>query len=319
VLENQAETAQVMTVTEPGYSASGPVSGAPLSAGSPVSEWVKLPLFLPNLRKFQQDHDQLYLQITSTVALPDSQRTLIVYILRIAIVFFVLATAACATTEPLSEYIVSINSITYASTPEGIRYVLMPANEGTTSNDLEFKEYAGYISRALQSRGFTLADNAENADAAIFVAYGVGDPQETEYSYKVPVWGYTGVSPSRTVETTTTFGRSVAYTATRTYRHYGITGYQTQEASFTTYSKFIVLDAFNLAEFQQNQKEDQLWRIIITSTGTSSDLRRFFPYMVAASEPYIVRNTNQQVTVTVDQNTPAVRDLKGQGREETKQ
>lgn len=234
------------------------------------------------------------------------------------VVFFVLATAGCATTEPLSQCTVSINSISYAYAPEGIRYVLMPANEGTASNDLQFEQYASYISSALQSRGLILTDNAENADAVIFVAYGISDPQENEYSYKVPVWGDTGVSPSRTVETTTTFGRSVAYTATTTYRRYGITGHQTKVAGFTTYSKFIVLDAFGLSKFQQNQEQDHLWRIIITSTGTSTDLRRIFPYMVAASEPYIVTNTNQQVTVTLDASTPAVPDLKGRGQEGTK-
>lgn len=110
-----------------------------------------------------------------------------------------------------------------------------------------------------------------------------------------------------------TYGGIGTYSGTTTYTPtYGITGSTTDSGTYTTYQRFLVLDALDLPEYRQTKKEVELWKTTITSTGSSGDLRRVFPYMVTASMPHIGTNTGQQVKVILMENDPAVMNLKGQ-------
>ncbi|MBI3811240.1 MAG: hypothetical protein HY283_03410 [Nitrospirae bacterium] len=178
---------------------------------------------------------------------------------------------------------------------------------------MQFKEYAAYINRALISRGLTPVETAEKADLAVFVIYGIGNPQEHQYSYSLPVWGQTGVSSSNTYGTLSMYGNYGTYSGTTTYNPtYGIKGYTSHVGNYATYFRFLVLDALDLAEYKQTKKEVQLWKTIITSTGSSGDLRRVFPYLVSASKPHIAANTGQQIKVILEENDPSVMEIKGQ-------
>jgi len=54
-----------------------------------------------------------------------------------------------------------------------------------------------------------------------------------------------------------------------------------------------------------------VWRTVVTSRGTSNDLREVFPVLVAASQPYISTNTGKQVKVILNENDRAVIEIKG--------
>lgn len=233
--------------------------------------------------------------------------------LRLACVLLMLLTAAgCATMQPL-RYTVNVDSISDPTALARTKYILLPGNKDTSANDLQFKEYAAYINRALISRGLTPVETVENADLAVFVIYGIGNPQEYQYSYSLPVWGQTGVSSSNTYGTLSTYGNSGTYSGTTTYNPtYGIKGYTSHVGSYTEYFRFLVLDALDLAEYKQTKKEVQLWKTTITSTGSSGDLRRVFPYLVSASKPNIAANTGQQIEVILEENDPSVMEIKGQ-------
>jgi hypothetical protein len=192
-------------------------------------------------------------------------------------------------------------------------FVLLPGNKDTSVTDLQFREYAAYIDRALVSRGYVPAESIDKADLAVFVIYGIGNPQEHQYSYSIPTFGQTGVSSSSTYGTLNTYGSFGTYSGTTTYTPtYGITGSTSHIRTYTTYFRFLVLDALNLSEYKQTKKEVQLWKTTITSTGSSGDLRRVFPYMVTASMPHIGTNTGQQIKVILEENDPAVLNVKGQ-------
>jgi len=75
------------------------------------------------------------------------------------------------------------------------------------------------------------------------------------------------------------------------------------------------LVAYDFNAFLKNQEEIQLWRTQITSSGSSGDLRRVFPVLVAASVPYLGRNSGQKVKVELRESDDEVLQIKGEGAE----
>jgi hypothetical protein len=217
--------------------------------------------------------------------------------------------AGCAVTQHFN---VRVDSLAHVGAPTKRSYVLLPGNKGMTAGDLQFQEYAAYVHRALAARGFIQARRFEDADIAVFLAYGIGNPQTHVYSYSLPVWGQTGYSGSSTYGTLNTFGGYGTYSSTTTYTPtHGITGYSTEVGTYTTYFRFVLLDAYDLATYRREKKLAQVWRSTVTSTGSSGDLRRVFPAMVAGSARHLATNTGQRIEIVVDEESPAVRDIKG--------
>jgi hypothetical protein len=107
------------------------------------------------------------------------------------------------------------------------------------------------------------------------------------------------------------FGGDSLYSGTTTYTPtFGVTGYVPRTESVTTYSRFIVLDAYDAERYKRDTKLEQVWRTIVTSTGSSGDLRRIFPAMVAGSVRYFGMNPGAKVGVNVNEQSPAVMFLK---------
>lgn len=167
--------------------------------------------------------------------------------------------------------------------------------------------------RVLNAQGFTAASKADDADLAIFLSYGIGDPQTQQYTYSLPVWGQTGVSSAQTYGTATAYGNSASYSGTTTYTpSYGITGYSTHTGSVTTFFRHAQITGYDFKEFRQSNKQLQLWRTTITSTGTSGDLREVFPVLIGAAVPYIATNTGKQISVQLTESADIVRAVKGE-------
>lgn len=218
--------------------------------------------------------------------------------------------SGCATAQP--RFLVGVDSIAADVANAKKSYVLLPANKDVAPDDLQFKEFASYVHRALKAQGFTEAPSIEKGDVLVFLAYGIGDPQQHQFSYAVPHWGQTGVSSATTYGTLQSYGSSGTYSGTTTYEPaYGITGYSTHVKSYTTYSRFVRLDAYDLGVYKKQKKYTQLWRTTATSRGESSDLRMVFPIIMAASKPYIATNTGRSVTVTLYEDDQAVVEIKG--------
>ncbi len=127
------------------------------------------------------------------------------------------------------------------------------------------------------------------------------------------MWGQTGVSSSQTYGTATTYGNSTTYSGTTTYNPtYGITGYSSHTETQTTFFRYALITAYDLKVFRDSQKQVELWRTTVTSTGSSGDLREVFPILIGASVPYIATNTGKQVPVEMRENDNIVRAVKGQ-------
>ena len=234
----------------------------------------------------------------------------------LTILVAVLLVSGCATVQP--QFHVKVDSISDRSVDKNL-YILLPGNKDTKAEDLQFKEYAAYVNRALIKQGFVPAESFEKANIAIILVYGIGDPKEHQYSYSIPTWGKTGVSSSYTTGTISSYGGYGSYSGATTYTPtYGVTGSTTHTGSYTTYFRFMVLDAVDLDEYKKSKKEVQLWKTTATSSGSNGDLRLVFPILVAASQQYFGKNTGQKVEVKLYKEDERVVEIKSVTKTEKK-
>lgn len=224
----------------------------------------------------------------------------------------VLLLAGCATVDNRPLFTVGINSFVRPGTEALKTFVLLPSQEGKTADDLQFLEFSAYVERALAARGFSKASDFSTADLAIFVAYGIGDPKTQTYTYNLPVWGQTGVASSTTTGNVNVYGNTGTYSQTTTNTpQYGIKGYTSHQGSVTTFTRHAFLTAYDLATFRESKSEKVVWETKIASVGSSGDLRRVFPIMIAASRPYIGASTGKIVDVSLHEDDVPVLEVKG--------
>lgn len=219
----------------------------------------------------------------------------------------------CANQKPASPpFYVYIDSLRSDEAIGKNKYILLPGMKDVNENDLQYIEYSKYINRALTFQGYIQVDNIDEAEIAVFLSYGIGDPQTTQYTYSIPRWGQTGISGSNTTGVITSYGSTATYSGTTTYRPtYGITGYSTQTATRVNYFRHLQLEATDLKEYRKTEQNKQLWKTTVTSTGSSGDLRRVFPILVGASKAYIGTSTNNQVELKLYEYDQRVMDIKG--------
>lgn len=234
--------------------------------------------------------------------------------MRIKLIFLatLLMVSGCATMGA-PQFNVVVDSLASPNAATEKAYILLPGNKDVSWNDLQFQEYAGYLMRALAADGFVPVKDAAKAGVAIVLFYGIGDPQGHQYSYSLPVFGQTGVASSNTYGTVTSYGSSASYSGTTTYTpSYGITGYSSQTGSYTTYFRYAKITAYDYQRYLQNKEQVELWKTTITSTGSSGDLRRVFPILVAAAAPYIASNTGKQIHINLHETDAIVKAVKGE-------
>ena len=177
--------------------------------------------------------------------------------------------------------------------------------------DLEFREYSEYLHRALALKGFVPATSVDDADIAIFVRYGLGDPRSESYSYSIPTYGQTGGGTTTYSGTTYGSGGSTYSSGTITQAPtYGVTGVQTYSGTRTSYFRFLTLDAIDLSQYEEGKDIVPAWKTTVTSRGSSSDLRRVFPVLVGASQEHIGTNTGKQVTVELTETDARVKQVR---------
>lgn len=219
--------------------------------------------------------------------------------------------SGCTMMQP-RRFISSVDSLAQADATVKKRYILMPGNKNVVVGDLQFQEFAAYIDKALTEKGFVKTNTYEEADVAVFLTYAIGDPQTHQYTYSFPTWGQTGAASSHTHGTVSSYGGMATYSGTTTYTPtYGVTGSTTHVGRRTTYTRFLLLDAYDVATYIKENKMNQVWKTSVISTGSSNDLRLVVPYMITAMKPHLGTNTGRKVEVEVRADDPAVQLLRG--------
>lgn len=163
------------------------------------------------------------------------------------------------------KYVTHITAFGSIDFREG-RFYIEPADENISPNDLEFKEYAKYVSAYFVAKGGIRVDDIKDADAFILMDYGIGETKPLVYHN--PIIGRTGVSSQRT-----TFYKNSAHTS---YSYnYGVVGYDTRTVD--QYRKYI-----NLHVYRQNEEENPtpIWKAEITCTSPGTDLAQSIPPMM---------------------------------------
>ncbi|MCE5300328.1 MAG: hypothetical protein LLG37_05580 [Spirochaetia bacterium] len=209
-------------------------------------------------------------------------------------------------------YLVNVDSINDNRDNKPRVYQILPGNRDVSTYDLQFKEYAGLLVRALSVQGYVLADDTHPAEFEIYLSYGVGEPESHTYSYTTPVWGQTGTD----VYSVTTHRKNpdntvTEYSQTSVDPQYGITGFTSQTAEYTVYRKYIILDAFDIKNVKPGTKLNEIWKTSISSVGQSKNLRRAFPGMLAAAASFIGGNTGGEISVSIEKDADLTRQIKG--------
>ena len=211
------------------------------------------------------------------------------------------------TTSP--QYIVDIDSINDGTTGKS-RYILLSGKKGVSEDDLQFKEFAKYVDYALKKKGFIKTKTPTEADIAIFLFYAISGPSEHQYSYSLPVYGQTGVSSSHSYGTVTSYGSTASYAGSTYYTPtYGIVGSSQYSGTIITYTRYVSLNAIDLEE-QKIGTEKQVWKTTIISSGSSGDLRKVFPILIAAGQNYFGENSNGKIRVCIYETDVQVENIK---------
>lgn len=209
-------------------------------------------------------------------------------------------------------YQVRVNGLGNTTPDAYSTFIVIPAMEGITADDLQFAEYAQYVVTALKDRGFKPVSESDTADLAVALSYGISDPQSQAYSYSVPTYGVTGYQSSTTTGVAVPVGGSTYYTGKTTYTPtYGVTGSQTYSGVQTYFTRYCVIGGYDLEALRSSGDVKQVWKTVITSSGSSGDLRRALPAMIAAAQPLIATNTGVIREVDIKESDERVRRIKG--------
>ncbi|OAH99996.1 hypothetical protein A1353_19970 [Methylomonas methanica] len=210
--------------------------------------------------------------------------------------------AACSTSPRPMQFRTEIDSLVAVSAPQSnMRFVVLPGNAGANEQDLQFIEFKTYIEKVLANRGYSKASSIQDSNLVMFLSYGVGAPEVHQYTYEVPLWN--------------DMGYYYPYRMSRFYNGYypgfGVGGYSQRTESYTTFRRYLVLEACDKEAYLQQQQRKQLWKTSVQSNGSSNDLRLVFPYMAAAMQAYLGTNTGHMITVDIDETNTLVRSLLG--------
>jgi hypothetical protein len=208
-------------------------------------------------------------------------------------------------------YHMSIDSINDGQKVVNQTYVIVPGDPNIETADIQFREFSVYVGRALKTIGYTAAPVNQAPDVEIYLSYGLGSPQTHVRTYSVPVWGQTGTDIITSENNMATRTGTNRITTTSINPEYGVTSYATQEENYTTYPKYIEIDAYNIKNVKPGARPEELWKTTIHSEGKKNELRHAFPILVAAAAKYLGGNTGQEIEISFSDDQESIKTIRG--------
>tara|TARA_B110000902_G_C14245887_1_gene564274 strand:+ start:138 stop:1145 length:1008 start_codon:yes stop_codon:yes gene_type:complete len=188
-------------------------------------------------------------------------------------------------------------------------YFLLPLKGSSVFSNLESQEYASYLDRALISKGFTKVNRVTDADIAIVAQYSVGSPTESSFTQYYPVEGVTGVSSSTTKASVDAWGKILA--TTKYNPSYGVIGEKEVTYTSTRHLSQLQLTALDLQTKENDGKLKELWTVSSQMNLRENDMRRLFPALTAAAQPYFGKSTGQVIKSKIYRHSLPIRKVKG--------
>ena len=170
-------------------------------------------------------------------------------------------------------------------------YALAAGTEDAQEEDVRFKEYAGYVHRTLQGKGFNQVER-ESAELIVLISYGIREPRTHYYTETHP-------AVSRAMWRQSLYGP---------YR------WEARIDSYTSYTRYLIIAAYEAGSFRESEGKElvEVWKTTAESTGASDDLRRVMPVMVAAACEYVGTETKKKVDITLREDDRKVKFIKGE-------
>jgi hypothetical protein len=208
----------------------------------------------------------------------------------ILILFAMLATS-CAHLGP--KYHVDVESWSDGS-QSGNRVLVASAAK---TSQLEKNHYEDYLRAALYSKGYVPCEGPKKCDLVVMVNYGI-DSESVIRS--APIMGYNPGKTSTFSGTSSHYGTngysgtSNTYGAVTTPGNFYVAGSQTY--SEKEYTRMVVVEAFDFNKVSNSSPEesgklDPAWKMIITSLGSSGDLRNVYPVLLTAGLDYFGKDS----------------------------
>lgn len=210
--------------------------------------------------------------------------------------------------------VVNVNAITdMKAQASGQRYLMTNANDGNATSELYFQEFRTYFDHLLIKNGYVKVDNRKDADIEIHFHYGVSDGKTGIQHYSWPIYETFG-GERMTITETITDSSGATRTINRTVYmppYIRQVGSAHEAQSFTYYNRYINLAAFPAGTVDDGKNmQTPLWNVNVYSVGESDDLRAIMPFLAAASDPFLGKNSGQQQSVTLGNDHPLVIELR---------
>lgn len=211
-------------------------------------------------------------------------------------IIFILSLVGCA-----PKYFVKIDSLATEARGElNQTYVLVSGDKNVSEKDLLFKEFSAYLKYVLKEKGLKEASDAEHADLAVVLKFGLSDPKYFTEVSSTPVYQY---NPSQTYSVSATSYGSTGSTYTSGTIHtspsFSMAGTDVSSHVKEIYSRTIFISAYDLKHWRENHNEKQLWTTSIVSSGSSGDLRTVFPALMFVAKDLVGSNTGHQVSRSI--------------------
>ncbi|AWH88352.1 DUF4136 domain-containing protein [Limnobaculum parvum] len=176
------------------------------------------------------------------------------------------------------------------------KFALVSERYQSVNDDLNFAEYARQVAAVLNQQGYVQVTHQQDAEVLISLSYRVSEPQVRTEIVNTPV--YPRVGPF--------YGSRFGYYP---YPMLGYPAYEPMVYQSIVYRKLIRLQSIDAGIYRKDKTVKPLWDVLIVSNNDNGDLRYMFPYMLVAAEPYIGQDSQHSVTVSVDEQDPAVLNL----------
>ncbi len=153
----------------------------------------------------------------------------------------------------------------------GKHFCILSNMENVSNDDVEFKEYAKYISYAFQMRGgIEVTPQSDSAEVCILLGYDIKDASYTR-TVSEPVWGRTDVS-SVTARNNSS-GTKYYYNY-----HYGVVDYKQTQQRVNKFNRYIDLFVYEISS-NDREKQKMVWKAHAKSEGSEDNLFKVFPFM----------------------------------------
>lgn len=169
----------------------------------------------------------------------------------------------------LDMYEMQVNTF-LAEPVDSAKSIHVAVNEANP-NPIFDAEVVRKLEKGLTNKGYEIAGEGINFDYVLIHAYGIDHGKPINYSYSTYALN---IFENRWDTVSNTYTEII-------------------------YTRGLVLHLYDVKKLESNPKSKPLWTAIVTSSGSSSDLRSIIDYLIVAALEYFGQDTKKQRTLNI--------------------